>query len=85
MKKKNWQRKKNKEYTIQKIIARRLNNNKIEYFIKWKNFSFKYNTRKTMDDLEQHNFDKLFHYENMSIEKKISFLKKYRHLKEIKI
>ena len=38
-----------------------------------------------MDDLEQHNFDKLFHYENMSIEKKISLLKKYRHLKEIKI
>ena len=75
----------NKEYVIEKILTRRVRNNKIEYNVKWKEFDYKDNTWETIKHLiEEYCFDKLFDYENMTIEQKIELLNKYKHLKGFK-
>ena len=75
----------NKEYVIEKILARRIRNNKIEYNVKWKEFDYKDNTWEPIQHLiEEYCFEKLFDYENMTIEQKIELLNKYKQLKGIK-
>ena len=76
------QEEENREYTIEKILARRLRKDRIEYNVKWIDFKYEENTWEPLQNLiEDYCFDKIFEYENMSIEKKIELLNEYKHLK----
>ena len=75
------------QFPIEKIITRRISksNGKLEYFIKWQGYSPNESTWETMKNLiEDYCFEKLFDYENLSLDKKIELLKEYKYLKKLK-
>ena len=71
------------QFPIEKIITRRISksNGKLEYFIKWQGYSPNESTWETMQNLiEDYCFEKLFNYENLSLDNKIALLKEWKHL-----
>ena len=75
------------QFPIEKIIARKLSksNGQLEYFVKWQGYSYEESTWESLKNLiEDYCFEKLFNYENLSLDDKISLLKKWKHLKKLK-
>lgn len=68
-----------KEYPIEKIIARRMGYEEIEYRVKWEGYENDQNTWEGLSHLiEDRCFDFLFDYENLSLEEKINLLNQYK-------
>ena len=75
------------QYPIEKIITRRFQRKTkiIEYFVKWQGYDYSESTWETMQNLIEDNcFEKLFDYENQSLDEKIELLNKFKKLKKLK-
>ena len=63
-----------KEYIIEKVIARRIYRGYVQYLIKWENFDANESTWENLEHLIEDNcFGKIFNYENLSLEEKINY------------
>jgi hypothetical protein len=72
------------EFPIELIITRRINRKRIEYLVKWQGYDYTECTWETLQNLIEDNcFEKLFDYENLSIDEKISLLNKYKKVKAL--
>ena len=72
-------------FTIERIIARKIKNKKLYYYIKWKGFSSKENTWESLEHLIEDNcFEHLYNYENLDLVEKINLLRKFKRLKELR-
>lgn len=72
------------QFPIELIIARRTNKKRIEYFIKWQGYDYKECTWENLQLLIEDNcFEKLYDYENLSIDDKINLLNKYKKIKDL--
>ena len=72
------------EFPIELIITRRINRKRIEYLVKWQDYDYTECTWETLQNLIEDNcFEKLFDYENLSIDEKISLLNKYKKVKAL--
>ena len=75
------------QFPIEKIIARRFEKKtkKIEYFVKWQGYDLSDNTWELMISLIEDNcFEKIYDYENQSLDEKIALLNKYKKLKKLR-
>ena len=75
------------EYPIEKIITRRFEKKtkKIEYFVKWQGYDYTENTWEFLQSLIEDNcFEKIYDYENLSLDDKIALLKEYKKSKILK-
>ena len=76
-----------KEYPIEKIIARKLIKRlkKIHYLVKWQDYEYEASTWEPLQTLiEDMCFEKIFNYENQSLEEKIELLNKFKELEVLK-
>lgn len=75
------------QFPIEKIIARRFEKKtkKIEYFVKWQGYDYADNTWELMISLIEDNcFEKIYDYENMTLEAKIELLNQHKKLKKLR-
>jgi len=75
------------QFPIEKIIARRFEKKtkQIEYFVKWQGYDYADNTWELMISLIEDNcFEKIYDYENMTLEEKIELLNQHKKLKKLR-